>query len=326
MKTLAIGRDAANQIVLDHNFVSRFHAQLIIMDNGKVMLKDLDSTNGTFVNGNKITEAYLQTGDIVKCGGAFLNWADYLSGDAVPSPPSSNKPYQRERESTVIDSQAYEPSAPQKFSLGTTLKYITTKIFDTGDLFKTEWNRIPPTLFFILLPAPFILTFLLYAYGKLEYDFTNQVVLPFITSLLVFGVSQFLTFGLLSMNRNAHFPKILFASSIFSFFQAIPILLYLIVIIFFTNSMDTFNHMHFDVFGKTDLGAGYFVISILLLFFFIMVLVSSIIYLYKYFRAIGVSSGVSLQFVILTFALNTLIQASFIYLLSVIMRNNAHFL
>ena len=57
MQTLIIGRHASNQIILNDNFVSRQHAQLIILDNGQVRIKDLYSINGTFVKGNRINES-----------------------------------------------------------------------------------------------------------------------------------------------------------------------------------------------------------------------------------------------------------------------------
>jgi hypothetical protein len=79
MKILTIGRDSKNQIILNDNYVSRQHAQLIIMDNGEVLLKDLGSSNGTYVNGNNIIECYLKVGDIVKCGPVFLNWTQYVN-------------------------------------------------------------------------------------------------------------------------------------------------------------------------------------------------------------------------------------------------------
>ena len=54
------------------------------MDNGNTLLKDLNSSNGTFVNGSKITEQYLKPGDNVKCAAIVLNWQQYL--------PVRNKP------------------------------------------------------------------------------------------------------------------------------------------------------------------------------------------------------------------------------------------
>ena len=72
MQTFIIGRDASNHIVLNDKLVSRQHAKLTVSDIGQVAIKDLGSSNGTFVNGNRITESILKTGDIVKCGSVFL--------------------------------------------------------------------------------------------------------------------------------------------------------------------------------------------------------------------------------------------------------------
>jgi hypothetical protein len=74
MQTFTIGRDASNDIILNDKMVSRKHAQLQITGDGRVLIKDSGSSNGTFVNGNKITEFYLKPGDVVKCAGVFLNW------------------------------------------------------------------------------------------------------------------------------------------------------------------------------------------------------------------------------------------------------------
>ncbi|HAF29657.1 MAG TPA: hypothetical protein DCG75_11485 [Bacteroidales bacterium] len=90
MKTLSIGRDASNNIVLDDKMVSRNHAQLIIYDDRRVLIKDLGSTNGTFVNGNNIIEYYLKPGDIVKCAGIFLNWQIYANSTAQDSENASS--------------------------------------------------------------------------------------------------------------------------------------------------------------------------------------------------------------------------------------------
>lgn len=90
MKTVSIGRDTKNNIVLKDKTVSRMHAQLIISGDNKVLIKDIGSSNGTFINGHKISEQYLHDGDIVKCGSAFLNWAHVLqenqSENPIPKP------------------------------------------------------------------------------------------------------------------------------------------------------------------------------------------------------------------------------------------------
>ncbi len=78
MHSISIGRDEINKIVLNNRFVSRKHAQLLFLNKSQIVLKDLNSSNGTFVNGDKITECYLKPGDIVKCANEFLNWEQYF--------------------------------------------------------------------------------------------------------------------------------------------------------------------------------------------------------------------------------------------------------
>jgi len=63
-----IGRDPANDIVLEDTTVSRRHAQIERQD-GDVVLTDLGSSNGTFVNGRRVQQAPLRPGDEVVIGG-----------------------------------------------------------------------------------------------------------------------------------------------------------------------------------------------------------------------------------------------------------------
>lgn len=52
---LQIGRDPGNGLRLNHETVSRMHAQLIAAPGGGWLLRDLGSTNGTCVNGRRVT-------------------------------------------------------------------------------------------------------------------------------------------------------------------------------------------------------------------------------------------------------------------------------
>jgi ABC-type multidrug transport system ATPase subunit/pSer/pThr/pTyr-binding forkhead associated (FHA) protein len=62
-----IGRDPGNLVALDHPQVSRFHARLD-RRGSQLVLRDLHSTNGTFVNGARIGERVLREGDRVQLG------------------------------------------------------------------------------------------------------------------------------------------------------------------------------------------------------------------------------------------------------------------
>jgi S-DNA-T family DNA segregation ATPase FtsK/SpoIIIE len=69
---LKVGRDAACPISLNDPDVSRVHAILTLSEDG-LRLADLNSTNGTWVNGAKITkEVLLKTGDTLLVGATSL--------------------------------------------------------------------------------------------------------------------------------------------------------------------------------------------------------------------------------------------------------------
>ena len=66
-----IGRAPECELVLKDNRVSRRHARLAARD-GVLILTDLGSTNGTRVNGNRVTEVVLGAGDRVQIGETSL--------------------------------------------------------------------------------------------------------------------------------------------------------------------------------------------------------------------------------------------------------------
>ena len=68
---LAIGRDPQNDVVLDDRRVSRKHAE-IRLRLGRFTLYDLQSTNGTYVNGRRVAEIVLSDGDRLSIGGVEL--------------------------------------------------------------------------------------------------------------------------------------------------------------------------------------------------------------------------------------------------------------
>jgi pSer/pThr/pTyr-binding forkhead associated (FHA) protein len=66
-ETITIGRRSDNKIIIEHISVSSHHAQLTL-SGGDYHLKDLNSTNGTFLNGKTVMEAQLHGGDKVRFG------------------------------------------------------------------------------------------------------------------------------------------------------------------------------------------------------------------------------------------------------------------
>jgi hypothetical protein len=79
-----IGRDPETQIHLDDKMSSRRHAQVFWVG-GKMVLEDLESSNGTLVNGNPITDPYsLNEGDVISIGDTVMI---YQSGEDDAPPP-----------------------------------------------------------------------------------------------------------------------------------------------------------------------------------------------------------------------------------------------
>ncbi len=64
---LFVGRRSDSDIVLTDPYVSRRHARLVRQEHGYT-INDLNSTHGTFVNGNRVRERVLEAGDRIRMG------------------------------------------------------------------------------------------------------------------------------------------------------------------------------------------------------------------------------------------------------------------
>jgi Nif-specific regulatory protein len=78
---ISVGRDASNQIALLDSAVSRQHC-IIEWLNGHAQLRDLESHNGTFVNGIPVSRRVLTHGDVVRVGRCELM---FVTSDVAPS-------------------------------------------------------------------------------------------------------------------------------------------------------------------------------------------------------------------------------------------------
>jgi DNA-binding NtrC family response regulator len=69
----AIGAEAGNDLVLDHPTVSRYHCQLSVDERGARAV-DLDSLNGTVLDGVRVKEGFLRDGSLLRVGGVTLRF------------------------------------------------------------------------------------------------------------------------------------------------------------------------------------------------------------------------------------------------------------
>lgn len=80
--TSRIGRAAENDIVIEDELVSKFHAVIdrVKLDGRENLysytLRDLGSTNGTFINGESVQQATLWNGDMIRMGMRFFKFDD----------------------------------------------------------------------------------------------------------------------------------------------------------------------------------------------------------------------------------------------------------
>jgi hypothetical protein len=75
-----VGRLPDNDVRIDNAAVSGHHALIINILNDS-FLEDLNSTNGTYVNGKLIKKHALQHGDVITCGHHQLRFVDSQAGD-----------------------------------------------------------------------------------------------------------------------------------------------------------------------------------------------------------------------------------------------------
>jgi hypothetical protein len=92
---LTIGRDSVNGVAINDAEISRKHARLTFQG-GKYVIEDLGSTNGTFVNGQRLSGPFvLKSGDVVSFGEQIVLMYDVMSADPGATIASSRKPSAR---------------------------------------------------------------------------------------------------------------------------------------------------------------------------------------------------------------------------------------
>ncbi|MGH9738046.1 MAG: FHA domain-containing protein [Candidatus Acidiferrales bacterium] len=104
-KEVSIGRSPDNALVIDNPAVSHYHAR-VFNEEGRMMLEDFGSLNGTFVNGQRVKMVMLKPGDSVAIGKHTIVISDSRdldgfaigNGSAKPAAPKIN-------ETVILDTQ-----------------------------------------------------------------------------------------------------------------------------------------------------------------------------------------------------------------------------
>lgn len=96
-----IGRSLNNSIRLESSEISRLHARVLIGKSSSEII-DENSSNGTYVNGNKITSCNLSNGDIIKIGKFDLEFSSYMQDHSNGSSHFAEHNTKRRKYSLII--------------------------------------------------------------------------------------------------------------------------------------------------------------------------------------------------------------------------------
>lgn len=87
----AVGRVADNAFEIPEASVSSHHAELLLRGN-ELLVRDLGSTNGTFINGERVTEGVVKPGQILRLG-----MVEMRLETGAPAPAKSKLPLDQTR-------------------------------------------------------------------------------------------------------------------------------------------------------------------------------------------------------------------------------------
>lgn len=90
-KVIRIGKKTDNDIVVSDKTVSRNHVEIQVGADNSYLLRDLNSTNGTSINGMKVKEAYLSQGDLIEVGETKIEFQTY--DESVQIEPSDKNEF-----------------------------------------------------------------------------------------------------------------------------------------------------------------------------------------------------------------------------------------
>jgi pSer/pThr/pTyr-binding forkhead associated (FHA) protein len=150
-----VGRVEDNTFQIADASVSSHHCE-VHLRGAEIFIRDLNSTNGTFINDTRITESALKPGQTLKLGQVELK----LESDGAPTPSiSAPAPAKKVVDATMV--------IPRGVSLGDLEKSGRPAGFETSTVFSKKKNRAN-TYFFIgvIVIAAVIVVLLLFVFKQ----------------------------------------------------------------------------------------------------------------------------------------------------------------
>jgi FHA domain-containing protein len=115
-RPVTIGRAPDNDIPIDNLAVSNYHARVYV-EAGSLVVEDLNSLNGSFLNDIRVERAMLKDGDTVLIGKHHI-FVDQVNNAVVPTDVLRKAPAPRVNETMVLDTRARREMLEQAAAAG----------------------------------------------------------------------------------------------------------------------------------------------------------------------------------------------------------------
>lgn len=229
--TNRVGRGVANDFTIAEPSVSGSHCQ-IVLDDGRAVIRDLGSTNGTYINRAPVQEAVLQTGQTVHLGGVAMVYYDdgpapltIAKAESAPPPlipPPLIPPAAAAVPATGAQNCKFHPKIPARYYCNQCRRFFCELCVTSRTVGGVQHKTcrhcgiecVPLQVqvtrpagsrgFFVRLPGAFI------------YPFRGSGVFVLLVATVVLAALGFISAGFLAI-----FAKIVFYGYLFSFMQTI---------------------------------------------------------------------------------------------------------
>jgi diguanylate cyclase (GGDEF)-like protein len=138
---MVIGRQPNVEIPIADSMISRKHAELVVQPDQQVMIRDLGSTNGTYINENRTIQAVLKDGELVRIGSTVFKYVGPGSIEHLYLTILSDRA-RLDGLTAIFNKQVFHDCLSREFQRCRDLREPLTLIIMDLDLFKQVNDRM----------------------------------------------------------------------------------------------------------------------------------------------------------------------------------------
>src|SRR5215467_4854664 len=125
-RPVTIGRSPDNDLPVDNLAVSNYHAR-VYFEGSRLVVEDLDSLNGTFVNDIRVERATLHDGDSIWIGKHHIK-VDATADSAIPCDTGRKAAAPKINETMVLDTKARREMLQQAAAMGERSQFASGRV------------------------------------------------------------------------------------------------------------------------------------------------------------------------------------------------------